>query len=110
MSNVEILEAVPLASGSARADASTMAFVIGVNASRQQIVVRNDEDRSHFLWKRTFAKAEPAKIIKTVRAEQGPKPKSTFDYVKAITCMARESRIRIPGLLSKEMSKCCSIG
>jgi|GEM_PF-1905785 len=49
MSNVEILEAVPLASGSARADASTMAFVIGVNASRQQIVVRDDEDRSHFL-------------------------------------------------------------
>lgn len=72
------------------ANSSPMAFVNGVKASRQQIVARNDEDRTDFLRKRGLSKAETARIIETVLVEEGRKPESVFDFVQGITRLARE--------------------
>jgi hypothetical protein len=66
-----------------------MPFVNGVKAARQKIVARNDDDRTEFLRKRGFSKAETAKIIQTVLAEEGRKPESVFDFVQGITAVAR---------------------
>ncbi|MET3927502.1 DUF932 domain-containing protein [Devosia sp. 2618] len=72
------------------ANSSPMAFANGIKASRQQIVARNDEDRTDFLRKRGFSKAETAKIIETVLVEEGRKPESVFDFVQGITRIARD--------------------
>jgi hypothetical protein len=71
------------------ANSSPMPFVNGVKAARQKIVARNDDDRTEFLRKRGFSKAETAKIIQTVLAEEGRKPESVFDFVQGITAVAR---------------------
>jgi hypothetical protein len=60
------------------ANSSPMPFVNGVKAARQKIVARNDDDRTEFLRKRGFSKAETAKIIQTVLAEEGRKPESVL--------------------------------
>lgn len=72
------------------ANSSPMAFVNGVKASRQQIVARTEDDRTDFLRKRGFSKAETAKIIETVLVEEGRKPESIFDFVQGITRLARD--------------------
>jgi hypothetical protein len=71
------------------ANSSPLPFVNGVKAARQRIVARNDDDRSEFLRKRGFSKAETAKIIQTVLTEEGRKPESVFDFVQGITAVAR---------------------
>ena len=67
-----------------------MPFINGIKAAREKIVARNDEDRSEFLRKRGFSRAETAKIIETVLAEEGRKPESVFDFVQGITAVARD--------------------
>lgn len=71
------------------ANSSPMPFVNGVKAARQRIVARNDDDRTEFLRKRGFSKAETTKIIQTVLSEEGRKPESVFDFVQGITAVAR---------------------
>jgi len=71
------------------ADSSPMPFVNGIRQARERIVARTDEDRSDFLRKRGFGKAETAKIIETVLAEEGRSPESVFDFVQGITAVAR---------------------
>ena len=39
--------------------------------------------------KRGFGKAETAKIVETVLAEEGRQPESVFDFVQGITAVAR---------------------
>ncbi|MCW0236739.1 MAG: DUF932 domain-containing protein [Ferrovibrio sp.] len=72
------------------ANSSPMPFVNGIRAAREKIVARTDEDRSDFLRNRGFSKAETAKIIDTVLAEEGRKPESIFDFVQGITAVARD--------------------
>ncbi len=45
------------------ANSSPMPFINGIKAARERIVARTDEDRSDFLRKRGFSKAETGKII-----------------------------------------------
>lgn len=71
------------------ANSSPMPFINGVRAARQKIVARSDEERAEFLRKRGFGKAETAKIIETVLAEEGRAPESVFDFVQGITAVAR---------------------
>jgi hypothetical protein len=71
------------------ANSSPQPFVNGVKAARQRIVARDDDDRTDFLRKRGFSKAETAKIIQAVLAEEGRKPESVFDFVQGITAVAR---------------------
>ncbi|HNS88172.1 MAG TPA: DUF932 domain-containing protein, partial [Parvularculaceae bacterium] len=71
------------------AESSPMPFINGVKAAREKIVARNDEDRSDYLRKRGFSKAETATIIETVLAEEGRPPASVFDFVQGITAVAR---------------------
>jgi hypothetical protein len=71
------------------ANSSPLPFVNGIRAARQRIVARNDDDRTEFLRKRGFSKAETAKIIQTVLIEEGRKPESVFDFVQGITAVAR---------------------
>ena len=72
------------------ANSSPMPFINGIKAAREKIVARTDEDRSEFLRKRGFSKAETAKIIETVLAEEGRPPESVFDFVQGITAVARD--------------------
>ena len=71
------------------ANSSPAPFVNSIGAARAQIVARTDEDRTEFLRKRGFSKAETAKIIETVLAEERRKPESVFDFVQGITAIAR---------------------
>ena len=70
-------------------NSSPAPFLNGVRAARERIVARTDEDRSDFLRKRGFSKAETSKIIATVLAEEGRPPASVFDFVQGITAFAR---------------------
>lgn len=65
-------EAAPALEGFA--NSSPQPFVNGIQAARERIVARTDEDRSDFLRKRGFSKAETGKIIETVLAEEGRPP------------------------------------
>lgn len=72
------------------ANSSPAPFINGIKASRERIVVHSDEDRSEFLRRRGFSKAETAKIIETVLIEEGRPPESIFDFVQGITAVARD--------------------
>ncbi len=72
------------------AESSPRPFIEGIRAARERIVARSDEDRSDFLRKRGFSKAETAKIIERVLADEGHPPVSIFDFVQGITAVARE--------------------
>jgi len=72
------------------ADSSPLPFVNGIKAAREKIIAHSDDDRNEFLRKRGFSKAETAKIIETVLAEEGRKPESVFDFVQGITAVARD--------------------
>jgi len=71
------------------ANSSPAPFIEGIRAAREKIVARCDEDRTDFLKKRGFSKAETAKIVETVLAEEGRPPESVFDFVQGITAIAR---------------------
>lgn len=72
------------------AESSPMPFITGIKAARERIVARDDEDRTGFLRKRGFSKAETMKIIDTVLTEEGHPPASIFDFVQGITRVARD--------------------
>ena len=72
------------------ANSSPMPFVNGIRAARERIVARTDEDRTEFLRRKGFSKAETQKVIETVLAEEGRKPESIFDFVQGITAVARD--------------------
>lgn len=71
------------------ADSSPRPFVEGIRAARERIVARSNDDRTDFLRKRGFSKAETARIVETVLAEEGRPPESVFDFVQGITAVAR---------------------
>ncbi|MGD1882624.1 MAG: DUF932 domain-containing protein [Paracoccaceae bacterium] len=71
------------------ADSSPQPFIQGIRSARERIVAHSDEDRTDFLRKRGFWKAESAKIVKTVLAAEGRPPESVFDFVQGITAVAR---------------------
>lgn len=72
------------------ANSSPLPFVNGIKAARERIVARADEDRTDFLRRRGFSKAEAGKIIDTVLAEEGRPPETVFDFVQGITAVARD--------------------
>lgn len=72
------------------ANSSALPFVNGIKMARERIVARTDEDRTDFLRRRGFSKAETGKIIDTVLAEEGRPPESIFDFVQGITAVARD--------------------
>ena len=72
------------------ANSSPMPFVNGIRAARERIVARTDEDRTEFLRRKGFSKAETQKVIETVLAEEDRKPESIFDFVQGITAVARD--------------------
>ncbi|RWQ81910.1 MAG: DUF932 domain-containing protein [Mesorhizobium sp.] len=92
------------------ANSSPMPFVNGIRAAREKIVARSDEDRMEFLRKRGFSKADTAKIIETVLAEEGRKPASVFDFVQGITAVARDkphqdARLELEGKAKKLLDR-----
>ncbi len=72
------------------ANSSPLPFVNGIKAARERVVAKTNEERTDFLRKRGFGKAETAKIIETVLAEEGREPESVFDFVQGITAVARD--------------------
>ncbi|MBX5088519.1 DUF932 domain-containing protein [Rhizobium lentis] len=72
------------------ANSSPAAFVAGIQAARERIVARDDDDRQSFLRRRGFSKSETGKIIETVLSEEGRPPESVFDFVQGITALARD--------------------
>ncbi len=71
------------------ADSSPQPFIQGIRSARERIVARSEEDRTDFLRKRGFSKAETGKIVETVLSEEGRPPESVFDFVQGITAVAR---------------------
>lgn len=92
------------------ANSSPMPFINGIKAARERIVAKTDEDRTEFLRKRGFSKAETGKIIETVLAEEGRPPESIFDFVAGITAVAREktnqdARLELEGKAKKLLDR-----
>lgn len=88
------------------ANSSPGPFIAGIRAARERVVARNDEDRSEFLRKRGFSKAETGKIIETVLSVEGRPPESIFDFVQGITALARgkahqDTRLELEGKARK---------
>ncbi|CAN7751445.1 DUF932 domain-containing protein [Rhizobium leguminosarum] len=88
------------------ANSSPAAFVAGIQAARERIVARKDEDRQTFLRRRGFSKSETGKIIETVLSEEGRPPESIFDFVQGITALARDkshqdTRLELEGKAKK---------
>lgn len=92
------------------ANSSPMPFINGIRAARERIVAKSDDDRTEFLRKRGFSKAETGKIIETVLAEEGRPPESIFDFVAGITAVAREktnqdARLELEGKAKKLLDR-----
>ncbi|ADM09251.1 hypothetical protein PB2503_05902 [Parvularcula bermudensis HTCC2503] len=92
------------------ADSSPRPFVEGIRAARERIVARSDDDRTDFLRKRGFSKAETARIVETVLAEEGRSPESVFDFVQGITAVARskpqqDARLDMEGKAKKLLER-----
>ncbi|TXH36474.1 MAG: DUF932 domain-containing protein [Rhodospirillaceae bacterium] len=92
------------------ANSSPMPFVNGIKAARERIVARTDEDRTDFLRRRGFSKAESGKIIDAVLAEEGRPPESIFDFVQGITAVARDkphqdARLEMEGKAKKLLDR-----
>ncbi len=92
------------------ANSSPMPFINGIKAARERIVAKSDDDRTEFLRKRGFSKAETGKIIETVLAEEGRPPESIFDFVAGITAVAREktnqdARLELEGKAKKLLDR-----
>jgi hypothetical protein len=71
------------------ANSSPARFAAGIQAARNCIVARSDDDRSAFLKGQGFSKPDTARIIETVLREEGRPPESIFDFVQGITALAR---------------------
>ena len=71
------------------AESSAVAFVGGIQAARRQLVAHSEDERTEFLRKRGFSKADAGKVIETVLVEEGHPPASVFDFVQGITAFAR---------------------
>lgn len=71
------------------AESSPAPFIDGIRAAREKVVARTDEERQDFLRKRGFSRAESARIVETLLAEEGRPPESVFDFVQGITAVAR---------------------
>lgn len=92
------------------ANSSPAPFINGIKAAREQIVARDHDDRTSFLRKRGFSKAETGKIIDTVLAEEGRPPESVFDFVQGITAVARgkphqDARLEMEGKAKKLLDR-----
>jgi hypothetical protein len=92
------------------ADSSPRSFVDGIQAARERIVARTDEDRLTFLTQRGFTKAQSSNIIATVLAEEGEPPASIYDFVQGITAVARtrehqDSRLELEGKAQKLLQR-----
>ncbi|MBG6162827.1 hypothetical protein IWQ54_002490 [Labrenzia sp. EL_195] len=92
------------------ANSSPTPFINGIKAAREQIVARDDDDRTSFLRSRGFSKAETGKIIDTVLAEEGRPPESIFDFVQGITAVARskphqDARLEMEGKAKKLLDR-----
>ena len=72
------------------ANSSPLPFVNSIKAARERIIAKTDEDRTDFLRRQGFSKADTGKIIDTVLAEEGRPPESIFDFVQGITAIARD--------------------
>ena len=92
------------------ADSSPRPFVEGIRAARERIVAHSDDDRTDFLRKRGFSKAETARIVETVLAEEGRPPESVFDFVQGISAVARskpqqDTRLEMEGKAKKLLER-----
>ncbi|WP_227271492.1 DUF932 domain-containing protein [Roseobacter weihaiensis] len=87
------------------ADSSPQPFIQGIRMARGRIVARSDDDRTDFLRKRGFSKAETGKIVETVLAEEGRPPESVFDFVQGITAVARSKPQQDPRLTMETRAK-----
>ncbi|MBN9232139.1 DUF932 domain-containing protein [Mesorhizobium sp.] len=92
------------------ADSSPQPFINGIKAARERIVAHKDEERTEFLRRGGFSKAETGKIIDAVLAEEGRPPESIFDFVQGITAVARDkphqdARLELEGKAKKLLDR-----
>jgi hypothetical protein len=92
------------------ANSSPMPFVNSIKSARERIVARTDEDRTEFLRKRGFSRAETGKIIDAVLVGEQKPPETIFDFVAGITAVARnkphqDTRLEMEGKAKKLLER-----
>jgi len=91
------------------ATSSPAPFMAGIKAARERIVARKDEDRTTFLRRHGYSRADTEKVIATVLAEEGRPPESIFDFVQGLTALARsrphqDARLELEGKAARLMA------
>ena len=78
-----------------------------VKAARERVVAKTDEDRTEFLRKRGFSKAETGKIIETALAEEGRPPESISQASppSPVTKTHQDARLELEGKAKKLLDR-----
>ena len=80
-------------------------FVDGIRAARERIVARTDEDRTEFLRKRGFSKAETARSSTRCWPRKAARRRASSTSSRASPPSPATSRIRTPASISKARAR-----
>ena len=67
-------------------------LLAGINAAKDTVVAKDEEDRLKFLKMFDFSKSQAEKIIATSEREEHVLPRTAWDFVNAITATARSAQ------------------
>ena len=92
------------------ADGEASKLVKGVQAAKQTIVAKDDEEREDFLSKFGISLKMARKVISQCELEEGHKPESVWDFANGLTAVARgealqENRLKIEQMAGKLLDK-----
>lgn len=92
------------------ADGEASKLVKGVQAAKQTIVAKDDEEREDFLSKFGVSLKMARKVITQCELEEGHKPESVWDFANGLTAVARgetlqENRLKIEQMAGKLLDK-----
>lgn len=92
------------------ADGASSRLVAGVQAAKQAIVAKDDEERIDFLAKFGFSQKQGNRVIQQHLIEEGNKPSSVWDFSQGITALARQetlqdARLKLEQVAGKMLDK-----
>ena len=91
-------------------NASATGIVSSIQAAKNAVVARSDEERVNFLRKIGFSAKQASAVINRVIEEEDTKPESIWDFVNGITATARnikhtDDRLEMERVAGKLMDK-----
>ncbi|MBB3999755.1 hypothetical protein GGR04_003625 [Aureimonas pseudogalii] len=90
------------------ANSSPMPFVNGIKAARERIVARTDEDRTDFLRRRNFSKADTPGSSKRCWPRKAARPRASSISCRASPPSRATSRTRTPASTWRQRQRSCS--